>query len=271
MDNKENTFRPFTLIAKALVALVLFLLTIRLFTVQTQGEIYFGVLLLVFFTLPTVFIVFFKNMVLGRYPGFKKFWKILRMIYVIILALFVMFLMISIYRWYGRNQTANAVALINSQKITLDDVMGKNLPPAPDQKLNDSTIAGIDVNKNGIRDDVELAIFKEYPNSARIRAAELQYAQEIENELTNVSNTETWMAMAKKENNGSSCLADLSFGKYTDSSNQIYKFEDWEKEVRNLVFNTDARKQKMAEVNKYETTVAIGDGYCDIQLSSLPN
>ena len=45
--------------------------------------------------------------------------------------------------------------------------MGKNLPAQPDQKLNDSTIAGIDENKNGIRDDVELAIFKKYPDNAK--------------------------------------------------------------------------------------------------------
>ena len=37
----------------------------------------------------------------------------------------------------------------------MDDVTGKNLPQDPGAEA-DKTIAGIDANKNGIRDDVEL-------------------------------------------------------------------------------------------------------------------
>src|ERR1700761_2907630 len=75
-----------------------------------------------------------------------------------------------------QQKTAATIATINAQKITMADVMGTDLPPVPYEPENDATVAGIDANNNGIRDDVELAIFKEYPNSPRIRAAELQYA-----------------------------------------------------------------------------------------------
>ena len=37
----------------------------------------------------------------------------------------------------------------------------------------DATIAGVDANENGIRDDVELAIFKEYPNFPYLQAVKL--------------------------------------------------------------------------------------------------
>ncbi len=43
-------------------------------------------------------------------------------------------------------------------------VNGHTLPPMPDEKLNNSTLLGIDINNNGVRDDVERWIYKEYKN-----------------------------------------------------------------------------------------------------------
>ncbi|MDR3177933.1 MAG: hypothetical protein LBT96_03010 [Campylobacteraceae bacterium] len=39
---------------------------------------------------------------------------------------------------------------------------GYQLPPCPDKELNDSTLLGIDTNKNGVRDDVEVWIYNTY-------------------------------------------------------------------------------------------------------------
>ncbi len=41
-------------------------------------------------------------------------------------------------------------------------VNGHTLPPAPDKALNDSTLLGIDVNNNNVRDDVERWIYDKY-------------------------------------------------------------------------------------------------------------
>ena len=41
-------------------------------------------------------------------------------------------------------------------------VNGHTLPPEPDKALNDSTLLGIDVNNNGVRDDVERWIYETY-------------------------------------------------------------------------------------------------------------
>ncbi len=41
-------------------------------------------------------------------------------------------------------------------------VNGHKLPPEPDEKLNNSTLLGIDSNNNGVRDDVERWIYEEY-------------------------------------------------------------------------------------------------------------
>ncbi|MDP2648392.1 MAG: hypothetical protein Q8P19_00655, partial [bacterium] len=96
-----------------------------------------------------------------------------------------------------KEKTADAVAFIKSRHITMADVDGQHLPPPPDPAEVDATVEGIDANQNGIRDDVELAIFKKYPNDARIRAAELQYAMTEQMYLTQVFNTETWKAVAE--------------------------------------------------------------------------
>ncbi len=56
-------------------------------------------------------------------------------------------------------KTSNAIDL----NITWT-VNGHTLPPEPDKALNDSTLLGIDVNNNGVRDDVERWIYKKYKN-----------------------------------------------------------------------------------------------------------
>lgn len=57
---------------------------------------------------------------------------------------------------------------IRSNEVRLDitwRVNGHTLPPEPDKALNDSTLLGIDVNDNGVRDDVErYIIIKEAKN-----------------------------------------------------------------------------------------------------------
>ncbi len=59
---------------------------------------------------------------------------------------------------------------ILSNPITLQVkwiVNGHTLPPMPDEKINNSTLLGIDVNDNGVRDDVERAIYEKFKSSVR--------------------------------------------------------------------------------------------------------
>lgn len=49
-------------------------------------------------------------------------------------------------------------------------VNGHVLPPEPDPTVNDSTLLGIDVNDNGVRDDVERWIYEEYKDKHPIYA-----------------------------------------------------------------------------------------------------
>src|SRR3989344_3858148 len=119
-----------------------------------------------------------------------------------LLALAVLYIALVVYRAFvlvAEDETRVAVENIHAERLTMDDVDGKHLPPPPDLAQVDATIEGIDANGNGIRDDVELAIFAKYPNNLKIRAATSQYAKSIQMYLTVVYNTETLTAVAQEE------------------------------------------------------------------------
>ena len=257
-------------VGKIIVAVVLLFFTYLIFFQTDIWGVLFGLALLIFVTLPTIFVVYFKRKYLENHPEFIKKWKFLRVIYVIILFLFVLMLGFGVYRAVQKDKTVKAVEFINSKKITLDDVMGKNLPPQPDQGLNDSTIAGIDANKNYIRDDVELAIFKKYPDSAKIRAAELQYAQALQLELTQVFNSETLVTVMRQENRGIDCIGKTG----PEPSLQGLKLiNDRKSEVEELNLNTDLRKKsELDNLKKYMTGYSSLPGNeCDLNLVELDN
>ncbi|WP_457593852.1 hypothetical protein [Hydrogenimonas sp.] len=54
---------------------------------------------------------------------------------------------------------------LRSNPVTLTvywEVDGHRLPPEPDPKINNATLLGVDVNNNGVRDDVERWIYETY-------------------------------------------------------------------------------------------------------------
>lgn len=256
---------------KITILFVLAYLFIALFFAHNVIQLAIGFFVLIFITLPTIFVIFFKHKFLIEHPGFTIYWKIICVIYIISIALFISGLIVGEYRSYEQDKTNKVIEFINSKKITLTDVLGKNLPPQPDQKINDSTIAGIDANKNYIRDDVELAIFKEYPNSAKIRAAELQYAQALQLEITQVDSSPTLIPVMQKEDSSYFCLGDVIGVKTMKGALAILDEKD--REINSLVLNTNLRKSKdLGIFNKFMTGYSLptGDG-CIIEASSLPN
>jgi hypothetical protein len=73
----------------------------------------------------------------------------------------------------GSGQTESPITPIadDSTKYSCkggDIVNGYMLPPCPDEKLNDSTLLGIDSNNNGVRDDVERWLIVKYKDKHRI-------------------------------------------------------------------------------------------------------
>lgn len=169
-----------------------------------------------------------------------------------------------------RKATGEQVAKIHATKLTLDDVMGKNLPPDPGAEA-DKTIAGIDANTNGIRDDVELAIFKEYPDSAKTRAVLLQYALALQMEMTlPILNKETVTASVEdNESRAFKCIWSISsrsdMKKFTEETERNENF------VKNHQLNTELRKKYMHDFYEYVGSYSMSRGGCDLDILTLPN
>lgn len=163
-------------------------------------------------------------------------------------------------------RTKATVEAIHAQRLTMADVDGTNLPLEPDPALVDATVEGVDANENGIRDDVELAIFKKYPKDIKIRAAELQYAMELQNELKNVFNKETWKANAITENRGYQCIGE-TFPR-TNLKTYLQVTASRSNEVEELVFNSLSREERREEIEKYSTSFSLSSGdFCDIDFN----
>ena len=85
----------------------------------------------------------------------RRVWRVARWIF---LALAIAYIALIIYRIPAVREekiSQATVAKIGAQKLTIDDVDGTHLPPAPDPSQANATLAGVDANDNGIRDDVE--------------------------------------------------------------------------------------------------------------------
>ncbi len=205
-----------------------------------------------------------------------KIFKILKWAFLVLFFLYSILVIVRVIHFFNLDKINAQVEKIHNTKLTLDDVMGKNLPPDPGALAN-ATVQGIDANKNGIRDDVELAIFKKYPNSAKTRAVLLQYALVLQMEFNQpIINTKTVTEVITENSRADSCVADIMVPRKTPESfrtyNEVEKINSYINFVEKLEFNTEARKKANEDFYNYlrsygESTNSI----CDIDISKLPN
>ena len=204
----------------------------------------------------------------------KKILKVLKWVGIFIVVGFVIIVIVRTVHFFNLDKTNAQVAKIHSTKITLDDVMGKNLPSDPGVNA-DATVQGIDANNNNIRDDVELAIFKEYPNSAKTRAVLLQYALALQMETTQpIVNKETVIAVTQEGDRANLCVGEIL--NRDDNNEKVMEayFKEADK-LRSFIekkqINTEDRKKTeenfLREIGSYKSL----DRYCDIDYSTLPN
>lgn len=186
-----------------------------------------------------------------------RVWRVGRWPLAVAALLYIGLVLFRIPAVIEQERTTEAVANIHATRLATADVTGERLPPKPDQRENDATLEGIDANGNGIRDDVEHAIFEKYATSTRERAAALQYALELQMEFTEAFNSETLVAVIQEQDRGSMCISE--WGKI--------------EEIDGFVFNTPARREFQQELyRKYMTSYALPDSdYCDIDPASLAN
>jgi hypothetical protein len=198
-----------------------------------------------------------------------SFFKILKWIFLILVGLFIILVIGRVIYRLNEAKTDEQIIKIHNTKLTLDDVMGKNLPPDPGP-LADATVEGVDANQNGIRDDVELAIFKEYPNSAKTRAVLLQYALALQMEVIQpIVNTKTVTEVIREQSRAFVCIGNIvsrkDSKKFDEETNFLTKF------VKEKQFNTrervNARNTFLKDVRSYSDL----DATCDIDYLKLPN
>ena len=207
----------------------------------------------------------------------KKRYKIPLIVFGTLAVFYFVLVIIRMFHFYNLDKTNEQVAKIHNTKLTMDDVIGKNLPPDPGAEA-DKTIQGVDANKNGIRDDVELAIFKAYPDSAKTRAVLLQYALALQMEaIQEVVNKETVTEVATEQGRADTCLADTLVPRKSPESaredNDMDKIESFVKFIENRQINTDQRKKSRKDFYKGKLG-SYGEStnkVCDIDYSLLPN
>jgi hypothetical protein len=198
-----------------------------------------------------------------------RFKQILKWLGICLVFLFLATVVYRMFYLYNAEKTQEVVDSIHFARLTMNDVMGVNLPPDPGAEA-DKTVAGIDVNINGIRDDVELAIFKEYPNSAKKRAVSLQYAKALQMEFTQpFLNTEIVVAVIKEVSRASYCTTHIfsraNLGTFIEQTDMIENF------VKNLQINTNERKEYRKSFYEFIDSYKSLDDYCDIDYSKLQN
>jgi hypothetical protein len=204
---------------------------------------------------------------------------------VLVVGIFLAMLTYGTYLRHERDTSLAVIEKVKSIKLTLEDVEGKNLPPVPDQKLNESTVAGIDINKNHIRDDVELKIFEMYPLSKdgktgegllnkKLRSGALQYAQGYQLELTEIISEKTAEYIRGNTARGSGCYRvvferpdRMNDKEATLFSNKIQVSVD---QINAFILNTDMRKDEVVNMGvQFKGFRSVRGNQCDLNLDSL--
>lgn len=195
--------------------------------------------------------------------------SVIKWTFLVLAGLYVILVIYRVFFLFSVDKINAQVEKIHSTKLTIADVTGDNLPPDPGTEA-DKTVQGIDVNKNGIRDDVELAVFKEYPNSAKTRAVLLQYALSLQMETTQpFVDTIIATEVVREQSRGFVCIGDIvpreNSKNFDEETNLLTKFID------DRQFNTkerkDARNIFVESVRSYSDL----DRVCDIDYSKLSN
>jgi len=122
-------------------------------------------------------------------------------------------------------------------------VNGHTLPPEPDKALNDSTLLGIDVNVNRVRDDVERKVYATYPKAIQ-RAVMTQAFRTEQAMLADpdfIKNARVW---AKDDTKAMDCDAYL----------YLHKNKPFIKKMGNIIndwqFNNEERVKLYIRYNK---------------------
>jgi len=169
----------------------------------------------------------------------------------IFIASCVLFLTGCVFDEKGDEGSSSASSNTNNSNSTSTQptvINGHTLPPEPDPIVNDSTLLGIDVNGNGVRDDVERKIYltfnKEVKRQYYMQEARLLQAMLGDPEL--IQNAHAW----QKKNN-----YDIACGSY------LYRKHKVILKLENIQFVEEAvltTKDRLRKYLKYDRELSGG-------------
>lgn len=167
----------------------------------------------------------------------------------------------------GGGDGAPATAVTDTDSgDTVDD---SGLPPDPGE-TGKATLAGIDSDGDGVRDDVQRYIALTYPDSEKVRTALTQYAISLQNALIDADDKEKSIQHAEESDRAGSCLW------------YVLGSLDERIKVRNnlilVMLNTDERNRAYFTYNdqlggEVFNSVPYDErsSSCEFDISSLPN
>ena len=143
------------------------------------------------------------------------------------------------------------------------------LPPDPGP-AGKATLAGVDSNDNGVRDDVERYIAINHQDSAKVRAALMQFTVVAQSRLLDATDTQKSIQHAIESGKAIECMV------YVTGS--VQKEEDLYNELRPVILNTDARNKAYFAYDKQlggqyfpGTPDSQAASACTFDPSTLPN
>ncbi|MFA6258423.1 MAG: hypothetical protein WCX79_01890 [Candidatus Paceibacterota bacterium] len=216
----------------------------------------------------------FKHAVLDNENG-KIIFKWVYRIFLFSVFVFIILVIGRIFHFFYQEKVNVDIENIKKSKLTLPVVLGDSLPLASND-IGES-IKGIDANKNGIRDDVELRIFEKYPDSAKIRAPLLQYAftLQLENEVK-TRDERVVEEVVLRQKKAMTCISEELVPRHIPdegrNDEEIDRINSYIYFVKDLQHNTEARIQARKNfLSKLKGLINYDPIVCDINSSDLPD
>ncbi len=129
------------------------------------------------------------------------------------------------------SQTSQPTVTNSSQPTVTNSTDQSGLPPDPGE-AGKQTLAGVDSDHDGVRDDVQRYIAQTYSNSEKTRAALTQDAKVVQSELLDANSKQLSMQHSDEEDKAASCLNSL-----VGLDNSI----EMQKKLEVTILNTDDR------------------------------
>jgi len=123
-------------------------------------------------------------------------------------------------------------------------IHGHTLPPEPDPTINNATLGGVDSNGNGVRDDVERAIYKKYDKKLDVVVL-IDKAKFYQR--TMVEPISDAKIIQKDATRTISCTIYLS---RMDKRYKYITYKNHKNYIKNLIFNTPERVVKYLKYNR---------------------